>query len=59
MFDRVYVKDITFNEDKTRATLHYSDGDSFDVKYEDYARALMTLVNSNKEDIRRDFVIAS
>ena len=59
MFDRIYVTEITFNEDRTRATLHYSDGDSFDVKYEDYARALMTLVNSEKEDIRRDFAIAS
>lgn len=58
MADRVYVKDITFNDDKTRATLHYSDGDAFDVPYADYARALMTLVNSDKEDIRRDFAIA-
>lgn len=55
MNDRVYIKEITFDEDRTRATLHYSDGDSFDVSKAVYDRALMTLLNSDKEDIRRDF----
>jgi hypothetical protein len=58
MQDRIHVKDITFSEDRTRATLHYSDGDAFDVKYEDSARALMTLVNGEKEIIRRDFALS-
>lgn len=59
MQDRVYVTEITFSEDRSRATLHYSDGDQFDVKYEDYSRALMTLINSDKEAIRRDFALSA
>ena len=55
MDNRVYIEEITFDKDRTRATLHYSDGDSFDVSIADYNRALMTLINSDKEDIRRDF----
>lgn len=58
MYERIYVTEITFSDDRTIATLHYSDGDQFDVKYEDYARALMTLVNGEKEAVRHDFAIA-
>lgn len=52
-----YVTEITFRNGKTQAVLHYSDGDTVCVAYADYARALMTLVNSKKEDIIRDFAI--
>ena len=58
MANSVYVKDNRFNDDETQATLDYSNGEIFDVPYADYSRALMTLVNSDKEDIRRDFAIA-
>ena len=37
--------------------LYYSDNDIVIVKYEDYNRALATMINSDKEDIIRDFAI--
>ena len=52
-----YVTKITFQNNKTQAVLHYSDGDTVCVPYEDYARALMTLVKSKKEEIIRDFAM--
>lgn len=56
-WDRVYLKEIKIADDKSKATLVYSDGDSFDVSYEDYNRALMTLANGDKEAIRHDFAL--
>lgn len=37
--------------------LYYSDNDIVIVKYDDYNRALATMINSDKEDIIRDFAI--
>lgn len=57
MINKPFVKNITFSSDRETAILHYSDGDQIPVSYQDYARALMTLVNSDKEDILRDFAL--
>ena len=40
-----------------RCKLIYSDGDSFWVDRKDYDRALGTLINGKKDNIRRDFAI--
>lgn len=53
--ERVYVTEIKRDGDIVR--LYYSDGDVVTVKYEDYNRALATMINSDKEDIIRDFAI--
>lgn len=53
--ERVYVTETKRDGDIVR--LYYSDGDVVTVKYEDYNRALATMINSDKEDIIRDFAI--
>ena len=52
---RPYLTNITFSDSKSFAILHYSDGDLVRIYYKDYSRALMTLINSKKEDVIRDF----
>ncbi len=53
--ERVYVTETKRDGDIVR--LYYSDGDVVTVKYEDYNRALATMINSDKEDIIRDFAM--
>ena len=57
MSKNIYVIKITFPETKDVAYLHYNDGVCVKVQYADYARALMTLVNSPRDEIIRDFAI--
>ena len=51
----VYLKNMKRDGDIVK--LYYNDNDVVIVKYEDYNRALATMINSEKEDIIRDFAI--
>lgn len=46
------------NENGT-ATLIYSDGENVTVDEKDFDRAFGTLINSTKEEVKRDFAVES
>ena len=53
--DKPYV--IGFDEYGDRVVVNYSDGDKVTVARADYVRAVGTIINADKEDVKRDFAI--
>ena len=45
------------SDSTSNVVLRYSDGDTITVLRSDYKRAMGTMINSDKESVRRDYAV--